>query len=377
MWILPKQLHTSDFVPDTEALSLDLNESSQLCAQSLFVRSKPSPLRTWLQKWKRDSWTQHLYGRILRPSLGTHFVTAWTSSLEVTPASHSAQPGSDLEQKTQDTFGPTSQAAFDFFDQSSVSLKTSKDTSALDSEKSLQSWKALVTKRRGEYSQRLNAARLTSESESLSWPTCAARDYKGTSPGYLLRADGKSRVDQLPVAVDQAEAGNWPSPVASEVRQGFQDRSRGMKGSQESLTTVVVKYWPTPVANDDNKSPEAHLAMKRRMSEADGSNRTAITSLNVMIKALYGPPVQVNHSTHGNRLESWATPEGMAGGKISRGGKRKGELLLTGQVKQDASGKLNPRWVETLMGLLVGWTMPSCQSPVTIGQTNCASLETE
>jgi hypothetical protein len=30
------------------------------------------------------------------------------------------------------------------------------------------------------------------------------------------------------------------------------------------------------------------------------------------------------------------------------------------------SGKLNPRWVETLMGLPVGWTMPSCASPVTI-----------
>jgi hypothetical protein len=77
------------------------------------------------------------------------------------------------------------------------------------------------------------------------------------------------------------------------------------------------------------------------------------------------------------QVKAWATPEGMAGGKTSRGGKRKNELLLTGQVKQDASGKLNPRWVETLMGLPVGWTMPSCQSPVTIGQTSCAYSATE
>ena len=33
-------------------------------------------------------------------------------------------------------------------------------------------------------------------------------------------------------------------------------------------------------------------------------------------------------------------------------------------------GKLNPRWVETLMGLPVGWTMPSCASPVTIERMN-------
>jgi hypothetical protein len=40
-------------------------------------------------------------------------------------------------------------------------------------------------------------------------------------------------------------------------------------------------------------------------------------------------------------------------------------------------GKLNPRWVETLMGLPIGWTMPSCIRPVTIAQTSCASSETE
>lgn len=38
--------------------------------------------------------------------------------------------------------------------------------------------------------------------------------------------------------------------------------------------------WPTPVANDDNRSVEAHLAMKARM----GGNRTAITSLQVMVQ---------------------------------------------------------------------------------------------
>jgi hypothetical protein len=42
-----------------------------------------------------------------------------------------------------------------------------------------------------------------------------------------------------------------------------------------------------------------------------------------------------------------------------------------------ATGKLNPRWVETLMGLPIGWTMPSCTRPVTIAPMNCDCLETE
>jgi len=177
MWILPKQLHTSAYVPDTAALNLDLQESSQICAQSLFVRSKPSPLRTWSQKWKRDSWTQHLYGRILKPSHGQSFVTAWTSSLAATRASHSAQLESELEQTTQDTSGPLLQVAFKWYDPNCASSRTWMGTLASDLKKSLQTWKALVTKRRGEYSARLNAARLTSGDESSCLPTpCANED---------------------------------------------------------------------------------------------------------------------------------------------------------------------------------------------------------
>jgi len=176
-WILPRQLHTSAYVQDMEGLNLDLNESSQICAQSLFVRSKPSPARTWSLKWKRDSWTQHLFGRILKPSLGTSFVTAWTSLLEVTPASRSAQPENDLEEKTQDTCGPTFQTGFEFFNQASASLRMSKGTSRWDCPASSAIWKSWVIKSRGEYSARLNAAHLTKDEESSYLPTpCANED---------------------------------------------------------------------------------------------------------------------------------------------------------------------------------------------------------
>jgi hypothetical protein len=51
---------------------------------------------------------------------------------------------------------------------------------------------------------------------------------------------------------------------------------------------------------------------------------------------------------------------------------------LVGQVATSPNaGKLNPRWVETLMGLPVGWVMPSCASPQTIAPTNYGSSATE
>jgi hypothetical protein len=258
-WILPKQLHTSACALDTAALNLDCTEQSEVCAQSLFVRSKPSPLRTWSAKWKRDSWTQHLSGRILRPSLGNRFADAWISSLADILASPLARQESDKERTTRDIFGHTSQEEFGFFSQDSASLRTSKDISAWGCPTSSKTWQEWVTERRGAYSARLNAVRHTSGSEFSS----------------------------------------WPSPVASEVRQGFQDRSRGMKGSQESLTTVVIKQ--------------------------------------------HGQVGQMNDSMDGSRRESY---------------------------------RLNARWVETLMGVPVGWTMPSCASPVTIEPTSFDSSET-
>ena len=51
------------------------------------------------------------------------------------------------------------------------------------------------------------------------------------------------------------------------------------------------------------------------------------------------------------------------------------EVQATGTWNRN-NGKLNPRWVETLMGLPVGWTMPSCARPVTIELTSCDCLET-
>jgi len=384
-WILPKQLHTLASALDTEALNLDSSEQSKVCAQSLFVRSKPSPSAIWLRKWKRDSWTQHLSGRILRPSLGQRFVTAWTSSLGDIPASPSVQQVSAKESKTRGTCGRGLQMVFDFSDPGSASLRTSKDISAWGCPTSSKTWQEWVTERRGAYSQRLNAERHTNASGCSS----------------------------------------WPSPVASEVRQGFQDRSRGMKGSQESLTTVVVKSWPTPAARDHKDTGEnvdmEKVAAKSKLAgvvavhgpavpasgSMDGSrpelswptpqtmdvlpvrpvdafaesnrtrggrkNRKALSNLR---EAIHSPVYQMKSETWPTPASSGVTggPTGLAGGAGNR--EKLASMLPDAEARAMGCGKLNPRWVETLMGLPVGWTMPSCASPVTIEQMNSDSSAT-
>ncbi len=82
------------------------------------------------------------------------------------------------------------------------------------------------------------------------WATATARDWKSESASAefdALRA-AHPRGKTLPTQVLWTAA-MWASPIASEARQGFQDRSRGMKGTQESLSTqAVAALWPTPMA---------------------------------------------------------------------------------------------------------------------------------
>lgn len=71
--------------------------------------------------------------------------------------------------------------------------------------------------------------------------------------------------------------------------------------------------------------------------------------------------------------QQWGTPrQSMAQDKD----KDMGKSRLGEQVQSKHSGKLNPRWVETLMGLPIGWTTPICAKPWIVALTSCDSSAT-
>ena len=109
-----------------------------------------------------------------------------------------------------------------------------------------------------------------------------------------------------------------------------------MKGQQESLTTVVIKQAGQAVQTSSN---------------TDGSRPGSLAT-----------PQSRDHK--GSHAESFDNPD-------------RSKNLNDQMEKIQTNGKLNPRWVETLMGLPVGWTMPSCASPVTIERmsSDCSAME--
>lgn len=142
---------------------MDLSEQSEACSLSLFVRSKPMRAPTWLRKWNRDSWTQFLSGRILKPSHHKRFEEKWTSCLADIPVSRLVMQESDKEKTTRGIFGRLLPPQLGLFNPVSASSKTSKDTLRLDSTRFYQTYMNLVTVWRQEYSVRMKLARLIRE----------------------------------------------------------------------------------------------------------------------------------------------------------------------------------------------------------------------
>lgn len=303
MWIIPKNLHTSLSAQVMEGLISDSNELSQICEQSLLVRSKRLSLRTWSQKLNRDSWTQHLSGRTLRHSHSKNFTEEWASSLEEYPVSHSVEQVEEEQTKIQDTSSLTLCEVFESLHQNWSSSKMSKECTVQSSKEkggatqqeplfcsmSLENWKGEVTRQRQAHSQRLKQERLTYEKDVSS---------------LQLRRGG-------------LETWNYPKALNSQFTHPKEGWSNTGGNHQESHN------WATP--NAGTKNHEGSLEHYQRRVEI-------------------GKQISLH-----------------------------GQVLLNAQNR----GKLNPRWVETLMGLPIGWTMPSCTNPLIIEQTNYECLETE
>jgi hypothetical protein len=316
MWIIPTQLLTAwnGSMATAETIS-ESNELSRVCAASLLVRSKPTQPRIWSRKLKREQWTRFLSGRIVKPSHVNRFEAWWICSLQATRAKDSVQQASAKEFQILASYGLGLSGQLSLFAPGEFFLRTSLATSRLDSPQSSATWKQQVTEQRGEYSARRKLGRHTTESGCLSWATPKASDVnkdRGTHEGKLRHLQRENSSKEL--ACEVAYYQNWPTPAARDWKESGTERAARERNTPSLPAAVVIAGQHDPGSSSMN-----------------GSNQ------------------ELWQTPRANKVEGYAS-EGFT-------------QTLCQQVtreKKPVGKKLNPSWVEQLMGIPVGWTAYAC-----------------
>jgi hypothetical protein len=183
-----------------------------------------------------------------------------------------------------------------------------------------------------------------------AWPTPIANNAKG----YVLRKDGTPYPNRTggPELVDAVR--HWPTPVAGDGQRESVQYARG------NPTLKGAAVWPTPTASEGNGvglhgdgAPDLRTALWLTPCAGDeNGGKVARPGATNTRKNAAGVKQQLSLKQQVKEREAaWYSP-------VARDHKGEGRRAQLGtQVAQAKAGKLNPDWVEQLMGYPLGWTL--------------------
>jgi hypothetical protein len=230
---------------------------------------------------------------------------------EDTLASHSVRQESDAEPTTLDTCGLWCETPLARYDHALQSWKTSEDISLWEEPSLLATLPKSGMTRNGVLYQQPDWVRPIDATESLSWPTPTAvtrpmegnvRMYRAKiKAGEMTEAEAEKILGKSVWEAQGKLPALWPTPTTQEVEhldaeltETGRRKSKNGKSSHSLGLADAVRLWPTPKV-DDSKN------------------------VNPKPNRVRGLVAAVNETT-------------------------------------EQSGKLNPTWVEWLMGFPLGWT---------------------
>jgi hypothetical protein len=298
-------------LPEERDSISDLSSLAQRLEQSVMSRSEFKTQKFWLHGLKKGRWTKRLSGLMCEPSTAQLGVGKWIASLEDFPVRTFPLPEMEQESSkaTDPAFGSSMLASFARYNPESSSWKTSALSLFEESTEFSETWPTSGMILNGVAYQRPNVALHTGGKESSSWPT-AETELTPISP---------RPPHHKPLA------GETPNEYWERMNQWDLDHPEEAAKQKESSGT-----WPTPTANDDNKSPEAYRAMRENKLGRKGKAAETISSLQVKVQTWMTPNTR-DHHAKGPRLDHpqrqtelvdqalmWKTPHGL-GGKDATG----------------------------------------------------------
>lgn len=261
-WIYVPGLSTEwPSAPESMASGEDWNSSFPPTELSLQLNSRPIRRQSWSKISKRKPFLRFLYGTISEPSMATRGVESWIALLRASRARTCLVPARAQESTVPDPACSLKlSASFAKWDPTSSSWRTSQPSSDGDCPRYSKRLPNSGIGIAGELWKQpmLEPLTIGSAGSSSLWPTASASIAQDGEDPITWRA----RREILKLTANNGNGAGVPLTVRA--------------------VEVSRQLWPTAVANDDNKSLEAHMAMKARMP---GGPRKTITSLTVMAKA--------------------------------------------------------------------------------------------
>jgi hypothetical protein len=242
------------------------------------------------------------------------------SYVEDTPASPLASPVRAKVKKTRGTSGPGYEKPYAFFDPVTQSLKMYEVTCPLAALPSLEKLPASGMTRSGVLFLRPPWEPITDATESslLHTPT--------------------AKMNQMSPSM---KSGWWPTPTTQEVEHPDAIlNEKGRRISKDGTNSYslgladAVKMWRTPTVNDSknvNPKPNRHGSLVQQVNDAEKVWPTPRAG-----------------SMYGGSGSAQIIEQRYSEGTISEEERR--------SMRAGNGGKLNPTWVEWLMGFPTGWT---------------------
>ena len=283
--------------------------------QSVSWRGSTRSAKSWRLAWNKGRLSPLLFTRISEPSMADRGVAGWISSLPVTHASPSLLPAVGSGRKTSATSGPRSCESLARWDRASSSWRMSQATFDWDSTEFSETLPISGSMRSGALYARPTLERPTDESGYSCWPTATMMDgnragkaetYEGFLEHQAKHAERGVNAHFHLNAASSKWAAQWPTPRAMTGGPESAERKKelGRTRSGGSDLQAEAQNWATPTARDHK----------------DGADPSEVVPTN-----------------------------GLLGRQAPR---------VTGQMCPNTSGlRLNPRFVEWLMGFPDGWTV--------------------
>ena len=333
------------------------------------------PARNWYRASKRASWMMRLFGQTPEPSMAERGVAEFIASLRVIHASPTASLESSVAKTTLATFGLMSAELSERQKRPTSTSKMLQTTFAWDSGELEVTYETWATGLRRDCLQRLKRVLRTLGNDSSLWPTVTQDAVSDRTVRYQQGG--------MPLSL---LASAWPTPTV-EGGRGIDPHLIATKGTTEAGEKRTVslasfaRLWPTPVATnskDAKRSPNAQGA-------ASGSEAASMWMSPRVATGAYtrdrGRRGAERPSLEG-QSQLWASPssldwKGRGTTLIRPDGKHRLDQLdrqaehfrpdqttpSNGNESSKKTRRLNPLFVEWLMGVPLGWT--SCENLAT------------